>query len=370
MNRFAPLAVSPMAAAKNCAAFCGVLMVGGLICFAAPANTAFGQSDLVFMTADVSLFGPSKLVRFDAGTPTFAVDTGGSHNFFGLTVLNRELLVADQTADAIQRFSPDGTYLGTFATTGVNPNYLESDTSGNVYTTLYGPPIGQSLVRRYNSAGAETKTINFGTGRQLAGIDADANGNIYVAETTEKQLYKQAADGTYINQISLGFTPQDLAIDEVGKRLYMAAETGGIKIFDISAAVPSLVGSITTPANSEIEGVHFATESGNILATDLGILSNDPRGLEYLPSGTLLREYRPISATAALDIVTFVSLPGDYNINGVVDAADYTVWRDTLGSRTDLRADGDNTGASAERHRPSRLRRLEVAIRPVLVRPC
>ena len=37
----------------------------------------------------------------------------------------------------------------------------------------------------------------------------------------------------------------------------------------------------------------------------------------------------------------------DYNRNGVWDAADYTVWRDTLGSRTDLRADGDNTGASA-----------------------
>jgi hypothetical protein len=33
-------------------------------------------------------------------------------------------------------------------------------------------------------------------------------------------------------------------------------------------------------------------------------------------------------------------LPGDYNQNGVVDAADYTVWRDTLASTKDLRADG------------------------------
>jgi len=40
---------------------------------------------------------------------------------------------------------------------------------------------------------------------------------------------------------------------------------------------------------------------------------------------------------------------GDYNFDGVVDAADYTVWRDTLGSTTDLRANGDNTGASAGR---------------------
>ena len=39
-------------------------------------------------------------------------------------------------------------------------------------------------------------------------------------------------------------------------------------------------------------------------------------------------------------------LPGDYNHNGYVDAADYTVWRDTLGSTTDLRANGDDTGES------------------------
>lgn len=41
------------------------------------------------------------------------------------------------------------------------------------------------------------------------------------------------------------------------------------------------------------------------------------------------------------------AVAGDYNGNGIVDAADYTVWRDTLGSTTDLRANGDDTGASA-----------------------
>lgn len=33
---------------------------------------------------------------------------------------------------------------------------------------------------------------------------------------------------------------------------------------------------------------------------------------------------------------------GDYNEDGVVNLADYTIWRDTLGSSSDLRADGNN----------------------------
>lgn len=42
-----------------------------------------------------------------------------------------------------------------------------------------------------------------------------------------------------------------------------------------------------------------------------------------------------------------VGVPGDYNGDHVVNAADFTIWRDTLGSTTDLRANGDNAGASA-----------------------
>jgi hypothetical protein len=39
---------------------------------------------------------------------------------------------------------------------------------------------------------------------------------------------------------------------------------------------------------------------------------------------------------------------GDYNLNGTVDAADYTIWRDTLGSTEDFRANGSNEGASLD----------------------
>ncbi len=37
-------------------------------------------------------------------------------------------------------------------------------------------------------------------------------------------------------------------------------------------------------------------------------------------------------------------LAGDYNRNGIVDAADYVVWRKTIGSSSDLMADGSGDG--------------------------
>jgi hypothetical protein len=47
-----------------------------------------------------------------------------------------------------------------------------------------------------------------------------------------------------------------------------------------------------------------------------------------------------------LMVVEQVLLPGDYNLNGVVDAADYALWRDTLGQMgQDLAADGNGDGS-------------------------
>ncbi len=83
-----------------------------------------------------------------------------------------------------------------------------------------------------------------------------------------------------------------------------------------------------------------------------GSTSQTPLMVPALPA-TMRRQLTNLDAAALADIGWEVTLPepipGDYNRNGIVDAADYTIWRNTLGSTTDLRANGNNTGASANK---------------------
>ena len=75
--------------------------------------------------------------------------------------------------------------------------------------------------------------------------------------------------------------------------------------------------------------------------TALGAGSFDDSNVTLLPPNSVV-------TSSNLTSLMLTAVPqGDYNQNGVVDAADYTIWRDTLGSTTDLRANGDNTGVSA-----------------------
>ena len=48
--------------------------------------------------------------------------------------------------------------------------------------------------------------------------------------------------------------------------------------------------------------------------------------------------------TGQLTLIDVPTLPGDYNRDGMVNAADYIVWRDTFGSNNNLAADNDSSG--------------------------
>jgi hypothetical protein len=94
----------------------------------------------------------------------------------------------------------------------------------------------------------------------------------------------------------------------------------------------------------------FSSEAwGPLFENDLQVLTLELVGdMTYLQDGQLngvLSNNRAIDWVHLLvNVGPITALAGDFNDDGVVDAADYTVWRDTLNSTSDLRADanGDN----------------------------
>ena len=71
-----------------------------------------------------------------------------------------------------------------------------------------------------------------------------------------------------------------------------------------------------------------------------GVPAHDQRGEPFV------RVYGGRIDMGAVEALPAGFLAGDYNGNGVVDAGDYTVWRNTLHSVTDLRADGNCDGVT------------------------
>jgi hypothetical protein len=260
----------------------------------------------VFVTIEIGT--STRLIRFD-GDQQREVFGSEQNIFTSATTVGGELFLGDQGKKQILRVSPAGDFLGVFASPNIFPAYLGSDSKGNIYASSEGIDNLPSI--RLDATGALTQSF---VGRNFKGIDADAAGNVYVADYLSDALLKFDANGKYLNSTSLAFSPCDIAVDEVGRRLFVTApfsDEAGIKVFDISAATPSYLQTIATPPSAFMYGIHFATESGHLFATDWGTFSHDPRGLEFGSDGALIHEYRPQwqGPFAVGDIVTYVPEP-------------------------------------------------------------
>ena len=94
----------------------------------------------------------------------------------------------------------------------------------------------------------------------------------------------------------------------------------------------------------------FLAENGSSIAAGATLdLGNAFDTSVFLPgnNGDLEFTYRlfgGLQMNADVSYVTTAGVPGDYNKNGVVDAADYTIWRDHLGQNFQL--DNENPADS------------------------
>ena len=83
---------------------------------------------------------------------------------------------------------------------------------------------------------------------------------------------------------------------------------------------------------------------------------NDRELIDIVPSGSVearlvVQFFQPNNQTGAVHIdstsfgiLAHASQRGDYDANGIVEEADYLVWRSAFGSNTQLQADGNGDG--------------------------
>lgn len=122
---------------------------------------------------------------------------------------------------------------------------------------------------------------------------------------------------------------------------------------DASAATTFLgtTGPITEAGRKETSLTVNLLQSALASTDHLGIVASGglfgfQSGFESSELAAILQEPEraPTLSVSFTNPPPLPKTPGDYNGDGIPNAADYTVWRDTLNSTSDLRADGDGSG--------------------------
>ena len=225
---------------------------------------------------------------------------------------------------------------------GLGNVYISGSTQGSLGGTNAGDY--DAFVSKFDAAGNLQWTRQLGTSSndECFGVSADGLGNIYISGCTYGSLGGTNAGGqdAFVSKFDaagnlqwsrqLGTSLADLSLavsaDSLGN-VYISGYTDG-----------SLGGANAGPFDAFVSKYDAA---GYLQWTrQLGTSSNDDsRGVSADGLGNVYTSGRTegsLGGTNAGSMDAFVAkfsemIPGDYNRNGNVDAADYVVWRKTLG---------------------------------------
>ncbi len=206
--------------------------------------------------------------------------------------------------------------------------------------------------------------VSFNSGDILFDVQEGASvaigGNLLLGQHDGKQNGQQMMSDQDIRVIIAG-TVESAGALVLGDRYGLVAETtssdvdvlldittGTLRTADIRFAPNGDLATYLAPANNNTMGIRVGDE-GQIVVVG----SNSTAKVNsYIADGLLYTD----SATGTIqarfdgfDTLIQVVLAGDFNGDGFVDSADYTLWRDTLGqSGFGLAADGDGSGTVDE----------------------
>ncbi len=247
------------------------------------------------------------------------------------------------------------------------------DAAGSAFITGYtkgslgGPNAGgnDAFLAKYSAAGNLLWTQQLGTseGDRARSVAVDAVGSAFVIGATSGSLggpnagendaflAKYSAEGNLLWTQQLGTSKEEagygVAVDAVGSAFVSGVTLG-------SLGGPNAGGNDAFLAKYSAEGNLLWTQQLGTIASDYGEdVAVDAVGSAFITGTTRGSLGGPHAGErdAFLAKFEFVPssipvIPGDYNQDGVVDAADYTMWADNRGSTFDLGGNGDETGGS------------------------
>jgi O-glycosyl hydrolase len=204
-------------------------------------------------------------------------------------------------------------------------------TTGRAETPIGWASLMHELISTYNVSAVDYLWGFFGEweGNATTLISLNNTGSVYDGYTLNKTYYTTGQfsrfiepGSTRVEALSSDASIQTTAYVSNSELVLVAINTGHVGqevTFDITG-LPDL---------QEFQG--FRTSSAENWAIISPLPATNSSFTATLPGNS---------------VTTFIAsipdrLPGDYNANGIVDAADYVVWRHTLGSTVDLLADGN-----------------------------
>jgi sugar lactone lactonase YvrE len=174
----------------------------------------------------VSNANTNNILKFNSSGGSVFVTNGNSSSLEGVALdASGNLYVAEDFGFTIEKYSPTGADLGTFANSGLNQAAgLAFDTNGNLYVANFG----NNTVEKFTDTGGTLSTN--GTVFASTGLDnpfaiaVDTGGNVYVLNDSPGTIEKFSSTGADLGVFASSVhDPQGLAVDS-GGNLYLANE--------------------------------------------------------------------------------------------------------------------------------------------------